>query len=97
MTSNLRLDAESFARHAKRAFSIQKRLIILLLRLGLRRKGVMNRGDRQKDIFRDDQYRERFLATLTESCEKKVWQTHAFCLMSNLQNLAVETPQTNLV
>jgi hypothetical protein len=31
---------------------------------------VLNRGDRREDIFRDDQDREWFLATLAEACGK---------------------------
>ncbi len=31
---------------------------------------VMNRGDRQEPIFRDDPDRERFLETLGEACAK---------------------------
>jgi hypothetical protein len=32
---------------------------------------VMNRGDRREDIFKDDEDRERFLATLGEACAKR--------------------------
>jgi len=31
---------------------------------------VVNRRDRREDIFKDDQDRERFLATLKEACQK---------------------------
>jgi putative transposase len=58
---------------------------------------VMNRGDRREAIFEDDKDRERFLATLTEACEKTAWQVHAYCLMSNHFHLVVETRQANLV
>ena len=58
---------------------------------------VINRGDRQEPIFRDEQDRERFLATLAETCLKTGWQVHAFCLMWNHFHLVVETPQANLV
>jgi len=58
---------------------------------------VMNRGDRQEPIFKDEEDRERFLATLTEACGKTGWQVHAYCLMSNHFHLVVETPQANLV
>lgn len=58
---------------------------------------VMNRGDRQEPIFRDEQDRWRFLETLGEGCGKTDWQIHAWCLMSNHFHLAVETPQANLV
>jgi REP element-mobilizing transposase RayT len=58
---------------------------------------VMSRGDRREDIFRDDGDRERFLATLDETCAKTGWLVHAFCLMRNHFHLVVETPQPNLV
>ena len=58
---------------------------------------VINRGDRQEAIFRDQQDRERFLATLAETSLKTGWQVHAYCLMGNHFHLVVETPQPNLV
>ncbi len=58
---------------------------------------VMNRGDRREPIFRDDQDRQRFIATLGEACGKTGWQVHALCLMPNHFHLVVETPQGNLV
>jgi REP element-mobilizing transposase RayT len=58
---------------------------------------VMNRGDRREDIFKDDQDRERFLATLGEACAKTQWRVHAYCLMSNHFHWVIETPQPNLV
>jgi REP element-mobilizing transposase RayT len=57
---------------------------------------VMNRGDRQEPIFKDEVDRERFLATLGESCSKTAWQVHALCLMANHFHLVVETPRGNL-
>lgn len=38
---------------------------------------VINRGDRREDIIWDEQDREMFLWTLTESCLKTEWQAHA--------------------
>lgn len=58
---------------------------------------VMNRGDRRERIFADDEDRQRFLETLTETCEKTAWQVHAHCLMHNHFHLVIETPQANLV
>jgi len=58
---------------------------------------VMSRGDRREAIFKDDADRERFLATLAETCTKTGWQVHAYCLMANHFHLVVETPQANLV
>jgi hypothetical protein len=34
-------------------------------------------------IFKDDEDRERFLATLAETCQKTGWVVHAYCLMGN--------------
>ena len=58
---------------------------------------VMNRGDRREAIFKDDEDRHRFLATLSEACQKTEWQVHAYCLMRNHFHLVIETPQPNLV
>jgi REP element-mobilizing transposase RayT len=58
---------------------------------------VINRGDRREDIFRDDDDRKRFLATLGETCDKTGWQGHAYCLMPNHFHLVIETPRPNLV
>ncbi len=58
---------------------------------------VMNRGDRRESIFRDDQDRQLFLSTLTETCARTEWQIHAYCLMNNHFHLVLETPQPNLV
>ena len=35
---------------------------------------LMNRGDRREPIFRDDEDRECFLATLGQACAKTGWQ-----------------------
>src|SRR6266542_371890 len=58
---------------------------------------VMSRGDRREPIFRDDEDRKLFLATLGECCGKTDWQVHAWCLMPNHFHLVVETPKGNLV
>ena len=58
---------------------------------------VLDRGDRREAIFRDEQDRERFLATLGEACGRTGWRIHAWVLMSNHYHLLVETPQANLV
>jgi REP element-mobilizing transposase RayT len=58
---------------------------------------VMNRGDRCEPIFRDEEDRQRFLATLGEACAKAGWQVHALCLMPNHFHLVVETPRGELV
>jgi putative transposase len=58
---------------------------------------VMNHGDRREAIFKDDQDRIKFIATLAEVCEKTGWQVHAYCLMNNHFHVVVETPLGNLV
>lgn len=58
---------------------------------------LIDRGDRQEAIFRDDIDRERYLATLGEACQRTGWRVHAFILMTNHYHLLVETPQANLV
>jgi putative transposase len=58
---------------------------------------VMSRGDRQEEIFWDDEDRRRFLKTLGEACERAGWEVHAYCLMGNHFHLVVETPQPTLV
>lgn len=58
---------------------------------------LLDRGDRQEAIFRDDADREQFLATLGEACERTGWRVHAFVLMTNHYHLLVETPEPNLV
>ena len=58
---------------------------------------VMNRGDRQEPIFKDDEDRQRFVKALGEACAKTAWQVQAYCLMPNHFHLVVETPQPNLV
>lgn len=57
---------------------------------------LLDRGDHQEAIFRDDADR-RFLSTLEEGCERTGWRVHAFVLMSNHYHLLVETPQANLI
>lgn len=49
---------------------------------------VLDRGDRQQDIFRDDADRNHFLKTLGEACTRTGWRVHALVLMS-LNGLAL--------
>ena len=51
---------------------------------------VMNRGDRQEPIFKDEEDHRRFLSTLGEACAKTGWQVHALCLMRNHFHLVRE-------
>ncbi len=58
---------------------------------------VKCRGDRSKDIFRNDRDREMMLATLAEAVERTDWQVHAWVWMNSHYHLPVETPEANLV
>ena len=58
---------------------------------------LLDRGDRQEDIFVDRTDRESFLQTLGQICARSGWRVHAFVLMSNRYHLLVETPEPNLV
>ncbi len=58
---------------------------------------IMARGNRGQAIFRDDQDRQCFLATLAEACGKTGWRIHAYVLMNNHYHLLAETPEGNLV
>jgi putative transposase len=44
---------------------------------------VLDRGDRGESIFKEDQDREWFIATLGEACAKTGGQVPALCLMPN--------------
>ncbi len=57
---------------------------------------MMNRGDRREPIFRDEENRKLFVATLGECYGKTDWQVHAWCLMPNHFHLVVSiTTQRN--
>ena len=58
---------------------------------------VTNRGDRREPIFRDDEDRREFIATLGEACAKTGWQVYALGLMNNHFHLVIATPRGNLV
>jgi putative transposase len=57
---------------------------------------VTARGNERRAVFRDDEDRQRFLATLEESSREYGLRLHAFCLMPNHYHLLVETPRANL-
>ncbi len=42
---------------------------------------AINRGDRREPTFRDEEDRQKVLATLAEAGVKTGWQVHAFCIM----------------
>jgi putative transposase len=54
------------------------------------------RGNEQRDIFRDDVDRERFLLMLSQTIIRFGWNLFAWVLMSNHYHLVVQTPQPNL-
>ena len=57
---------------------------------------VTARGNEQRDIFRDDDDRHRFLRLLGETATRFGWNLIAWVLMSNHYHLEVETPEANL-
>ena len=59
---------------------------------------VTSRGNEQRDIFRDDADRVRFLDLLAETIERFRWILSAYVLMSNHFHLLIElTAQPTLV
>ena len=58
---------------------------------------VMARGNRQENIFLDDDDRRYFLKTLGDVCEMTGWRVHAWVLMGNHYHLFIQTPEANLV
>lgn len=57
---------------------------------------VTSRGNRQEDIYDDDDDRQAYLSVLASVCETYNWVCHAYCLMSNHYHLLIETPDANL-
>jgi REP element-mobilizing transposase RayT len=57
---------------------------------------VTARGNERRAIFRDDDDRLRFLATLEEASAEHGLRIHGYCLMPNHHHLLVETPGANL-
>ena len=57
---------------------------------------VTSRGNRQEDIFLDNDDRDSFLSTLARVCDRYNWVCHCYCLMSNHYHLMIETPEANL-
>ncbi len=57
---------------------------------------VTSRGNEQKDIFKSEADREKFLAYLESAAERYGAVFHAYCLMSNHYHLMIETPEGNL-
>jgi len=57
---------------------------------------VTSRGNEQKDIFKSEGDREKFLTYLESAAERYGAVFHAYCLMSNHYHLMIETPEGNL-
>jgi REP element-mobilizing transposase RayT len=57
---------------------------------------VTSRGDRQEDIFEDDDDRVEWLSLLGCVCGRFNWRIHAYCLMDNHYHFVVETAEGNL-
>ena len=57
---------------------------------------VTSRGNGRRKIYRDDEDRATFLATLAWVVERFGWVCHAYCMMDNHFHLLIETPEANL-
>ncbi|NNE64893.1 MAG: transposase [Gammaproteobacteria bacterium] len=57
---------------------------------------ITSRGNRQEDIYFDDEDRNAFLNILANVCDRYNWVCHSYCLMSNHYHLLIETPEANL-
>ena len=57
---------------------------------------VTSRGNEQKDVFKSQRDREKFLDYLKSATMRYGAVIHAFCLMSNHYHLLMETPEGNL-
>jgi len=57
---------------------------------------VTSRGNEQKDVFKSQRDREKFLEYLESATERYGAVFHAYCLMSNHYHLLLETPAGNL-
>jgi len=57
---------------------------------------VTSRGNEQKDVFKSQKDREKFLDYLASATERYGAVLHAYCLMSNHYHLLLETPEGNL-
>ena len=57
---------------------------------------VIARGNERRKIFRSDDDRRLFLATLEQCVKENELTLHAWCLMPNHYHLVIETPRGNL-
>lgn len=57
---------------------------------------VTSRGNERREVFRDGNDRERFLAVLGRTVSLFRWRLHAYVLMGNHYHLLLETPEPTL-
>jgi len=57
---------------------------------------VTSRGNEQKDVFKSQKDREKFLEYLASATKRYGAIIHVYCLMSNHYHLLLETPEGNL-
>jgi REP element-mobilizing transposase RayT len=57
---------------------------------------VINRGNNQEKIFKNDRDKEKFLQYLEKAAERFSIIFHSYCLMDNHYHLLVQTPDANL-
>ena len=57
---------------------------------------VTSRGNEQRDVFKSQRDREKFLGYLESATQRYGAAIHAHCLMSNHYHLLLETPEGNL-
>ncbi|MFT5126347.1 MAG: putative transposase [Verrucomicrobiales bacterium] len=58
---------------------------------------ILARGNNRQDIYKNDEDRGRFIATVGEVCEQTGWVIHSYVMMRNHYHMLVETPEANLV
>jgi len=57
---------------------------------------VTSRGNEQKDVFKSQKDREKFLSYLESANERYGAEIHAYCLLGNHYHILLETPAGNL-
>ena len=57
---------------------------------------VVNRGNNQENIFKNDRDREKFIEYLERATDRFSTIIHSYCLMDNHYHLLVETLEANL-
>jgi REP element-mobilizing transposase RayT len=82
------------APHFQRILSIMSRPLRIELSGGLYH--VTSRGDRQEDIYLNDEDRVAWLDSLGAVCKRFNWACHAWCQMTNHYHAVIETPGGNL-